>query len=539
MANPKNWLVARNLHHRLPDGRELYSGLELTLGPNITALIGENGVGKSTLAAQIAGESSDESRAQIQHLGRIGYLPQQELRPNSGCRLVDFLEESVRFFALQRIARGEGGDEDFDIVADAWDLPTRLAMLLAKVGLPPLDPFTPIDCMSGGELARLALVRLLLAEPDHLILDEPGNHLDREGRMALIGLLRDFRGGILLISHDRQLLELAEELLDLGPWGLHKYHGRYDDYRQERRRKRLRQEQVIAAERRHLICQRREAQRNLEKHQRREAMGRAARRSGGQSTLLLDRQAERSERTRGRLRRLSEDRLQQAGERLQTAVRHHDPEGSARLVLAKVKMVGGSQAILHCGGLRFRHRSERPLIEDFSLHLAPGERLELRGPNGSGKSTLLRLFSGELQPQGGELRCKVPLARLDQHLSLLSPQANALENFSLISPGLTRHDYYARLDALGLPRERLALPCARLSGGEQVRLALACLLLGPEPAQLLLLDEPTNHLDMVAVEALESALKAYPGAIIVVSHDERFVAQLGIDRVVNLSVMHE
>jgi ATPase subunit of ABC transporter with duplicated ATPase domains len=301
-----------------------------------------------------------------------------------------------------------------------------------------------------------------------------------------------------------------------------------------RQRERAQQAQAIEVERRQLQQQRREAQRNLEKHQKRNAMGRSLRRSGSQSTLLLDRQAERSERTAGRLRHLAERRLEQANDRVQTAQGRHHPGGRARLDLSGIAVRGGSRPILHCDSLQFRFRSERPLIEKFSLQLAAGERLVLSGPNGSGKSTLLRLIAGELEPQGGELQCKVPLARLDQHLSLLASQQDALENFRRLAPGLAPHDYYARLDAVGLPRGRLNLPARRLSGGERVRLALASLLLGAEPAHLLLLDEPTNHLDLIATEALEEALQGYRGALIVVSHDERFLAQLGIERTVEL-----
>ncbi len=535
MARNDSWLVATNLHYALPNGRELYRGLELSLGPGITALIGENGAGKTTLAAQLAGVIPADSSIHIQRHGRIGYLQQQTIRPEPGTRLVDFLGCSSLFTALRRIENGEGEIADFEIAEGNWDHPARLATLLSNLGLAFLEPFSLIDKLSGGELARLALLRVLYHDPGHLILDEPGNHLDREWRTQLIDLLRSFPGGILLISHDRQMLELADTLLDLGSWGLRSFSGRYAEYREQRKALQEKQQRDIEMEQRRLQQQRREAQRDLEKHQRRAAKGKAARRSRSQSILILNLQEERSERTQGRLRQLAEVRLQRANERLASAEAKKDEKGCAQLAVAGVAMSGGVRPILHCENVHYRYQSAQPLIEGFALQLAAGERIELRGPNGSGKSTLLRILSGELTAQGGEVQRRVPLARLDQHLSLLTLHYDAVENFRYLAPGLELYEYYARLAAMGLPRERTSFPVTALSGGEQVRLALACLLLGPEPAELLLLDEPSNHLDLIATEELESALRAYPGALIVVSHDDRFLQQIGISRVIDIS----
>lgn len=535
MARNDSWLVATNLHYALPNGRELYRGLELSLDSGITALIGENGAGKTTLAAQLAGVIPADSSIYIQRHGRIGYLQQQTIRPEPGARLVDFLGCSSLFAALRRIENGEGEFADFEIAEGNWDHPAQLATLLSNLGLAFLEPFTLINKLSGGELARLALLRVLYHDPDHLILDEPGNHLDREGRARLIDLLRDFPGGILLISHDRQMLELADTLLDLGPWGVRSFSGRYAEYREQRKALLEKQQRDIEMEQRRLQQQRREAQRDLEKHQRRAAKGKAARRSRSQSTLILNLQEERSERTQRRLRHKAEDRLQRANERLASAEAKKDETGRAQLAVAGVAISGGVRPILHCENVHYRYQPSQPLIEGIALQLAVGERIELRGPNGSGKSTLLKILSGELAAQSGEVQRRVPLARLDQHLSLLTPDHDAVEHFRHLVPGLELHEYYARLVAMGLPRERAGLPVTALSGGERVRLALACLLLGPEPAELLLLDEPTNHLDLMATEELESALRAYPGALIVVSHDDRFLQQIGASRVVEIS----
>lgn len=535
MVRNNSWLVATNLHYVLPNGRELYRGLELSLGPGITALIGENGAGKTTLAAQLAGVIPADSSTHIQRHGRIGYLHQQTIRPKPGSRLVDFLGCTSLFTALRRIENGEGESTDFEIAEGNWDRSARLASLLSSVGLPFLEPFASIDNLSGGELARLALLRVLYHDPDHLILDEPGNHLDREGRAQLIDLLCRFSGGVLLVSHDRQMLGLAEALLDLGAWGLRHFSGSYTNYREQRRALQEKQQRDIEMEQRRLQQQRREAQRDLEKHQRRAAKGKAARRSRSQSTLILNLQEERSERTQGRLRQLAEDRLQRASERLVGAKAKKDETGRAQLAVARVAVSGSVRPIMYCENVHYRYQRSLPLIEGFALQLAVGERIELRGPNGSGKSTLLRILSGELAAQSGEVQRRVPFARLDQHLSLLTPHYDAVENFRHLAPGFELHEYYARLAAMGLPRERVGLPITALSGGEQVRLALTCLLLGPEPAELLLLDEPTNHLDLVATEELESVLREYPGALMVVSHDDQFLQQIGISRVVDIS----
>lgn len=534
MAHSKHWLIASNLCYRLPDGRELYSGLDFSLGSGITALIGENGVGKSTLAAQLAGTLPLDTHDRIVRRGLIALLTQQRARPHVGCRLAEFLGRELQFRSMQRIESGEGTLEDFDVAADAWILPARLTALFDRFNLPSVKPSATLDGFSGGELARLALVRLLMDEPDHLILDEPGNHLDREGRDGLISFLQEFSGGILLVSHDRELIGLADNLLDLGPWGVHRFHGALGAYREQKRQLRQRQQEVIAAEGRRLKLERAEAQRNVEKHRRREAMGKAQRQSRSQSTLLLDRQAQRSENTLGRLRQLARDRLDKAGERLQSAKECYDAEGSMQLALEQITLSGGSRPVLHAEALRFGYVQARPLFENLSLQLMQGQRVALGGPNGSGKSTLLKVLSGEVAPLAGKVHRRVAVARLDQHLSIVDECESGLGNFRRHAASLSLHECYARLDALGLPPERLDLPVRALSGGERVRLAIASLLLVADQAEVLLLDEPTNHLDLVATEALEQALQHYPGAIVVVSHDSSFVEQIGVDQRIDL-----
>jgi ATPase subunit of ABC transporter with duplicated ATPase domains len=426
--------------------------------------------------------------------------------------------------ALQRLESGDGDEADLALLGERWDLRQRLQAELARAGLPPLPPETPAATLSGGQAMRAALAGAWLADADFLILDEPSNHLDREGRQALLAQLRRWRGGLLVISHDRELLETMESIVELSPLGLQRHGGGWSFYVE--RRDTMRAQAEAELERRKL--ERRQAtarlQREAERQQRRQSQARSERADGSQPRCVLDFRQERSEDSAGRMRQRHEAvRAELAG-----AVR----EAASRVAVDTAIVVPPlPPAVLPHEVLAFD--GELPFVAAplarLQLRLHGAARLAVCGPNGCGKSTLLQVLAGRLAPRAGRVERPVVQAWLDQRLAGFDGPGSALERIQDACRQRPEAELRTRLAQLGLGAATLATPCDALSGGERLKLALARALLADEPARLLLLDEPGNHLDLAALEALEAMLRAWRGALVVVSHDDAFLASLALD----------
>jgi ATPase subunit of ABC transporter with duplicated ATPase domains len=523
------WLHARHLGHALPDGRVLFSDLELVLHHGAAALVGRNGVGKSLLARILAGVLPP-SQGQVERHGCIACVAQRSSTTTG--RVAGLLGCAPILDALRRIENGSCAAEDFETVGNNWDLPQRLHQWFSRFGLAHVTTDSDAAQLSGGELARLDLIAALWRAPDHLILDEPSNHLDGTARRQLADFIAQWPGGLLLISHDRALLQGVQEIHHLDGLGLHRYGGNYSFYATARQQEQEALAVRIAQGKTALRREQREQRVALERQQRRLARGRRERRETNQARILLDRQKERSDHTSGRLAAAHAAGIQRQAETLQGLEQRREIQAGLRLALAQPQ-AAGTRTVIEVEALDFGY--DMPLFHDLDLHVMQGERCALRGTNGSGKSTLLQLITGALQPQGGRVCLHQPWVLIDQHTSLLDAAQTPLENFRRLAPGLTESDYHHRLARLGLDAACAAVTVQSLSGGERLKTALACALLGPVPKPLLLLDEPTNNLNLDAIAALEAALNKYRGTLLVISHDEHFLQAIGITREISVT----
>jgi len=505
-----------------PDGRCLFSNLHAQFDNRITALVGRNGVGKSVLAQLIAGQRAP-SAGSCRRIGRVHYLA-QHVQPPPGQRVAELAGLAEVWDALARITAGSTAQADFDLVGEQWTLAETLQQALADAGLSGVDADTPVDTLSGGQCMRVALVGALLQATDLLILDEPSNHLDLAGRQWLQAQLQARGQGVLLISHDRLLLQHVHRVLELGPQGLRSYGGNHACYVAAREA-----EQAAAAE---LLQQRRHAQRKGEqvlREQRQRLEQRSARGSreaanANQAPILLGLQRQRAEANTGKAKQALQERQQQ----LQAATREAltGIEEAAPVLLHPELDTGGPEWVLRCEQLRLPHVGGPLSTVDFALRR--GERMAISGANGSGKSMLLNVIAGQLPAVAGDCGVQVPLALLDQQLQLLAPGHTAVQALRERNHALPEGELRSRLALLGLDADLVQLPNARLSGGQRLKLALACALYAQPPAQLLLLDEPGNHLDLQALRALEQLLCQYRGSLLVVSHDEAFLQAIGV-----------
>ncbi len=527
-------VVAERLTYSLPDGRVLFEALDLACSRNRTALIGPNGCGKTTLVRLLSGELMP-SGGTVRRLTPVAVLP-QEFRPSAHAPLSLLLRIEGRLSALRRLEAGHGGVADVELVGDEWDLPARARKVLARYGLGHLPLDRPVGDVSGGEATRIALAGLALGRPDFLLLDEPTNHLDAASRQALYEFIEEWTGGMLVVSHDRTLLRRMDRIVELAERGLQVYGGDYDDYRARRAEADAAAERELAGARASLRRAERKAREVRERQARRDARGRRGRAAGGVPKVLLNTRKANAERTGARVLSITSREVAERRERLDAARRQVEERESPRFDLQPTELPS-KRRVLELAHVTVRFPgTPRPVLEDISLTITGPERVAVAGPNGSGKTTLLEVAVGRRPPDDGSVH-RLPddhVAWMDQSGLDFDPERSVLDNFRRFHPYMEGTAVRYALARFLFSREAAMQPAGSLSGGQRLRASLACVLGGARPPSLLVLDEPDNHLDFDALEALESALREYDGALLVVSHDEDFLEAIGIERTIAL-----
>ena len=522
------FITLSNLCWPTPDGAPLFTNLNLTFGAERTGLVGRNGTGKSTMLRLIAGDLSPTS-GQVQCAGAVAMMRQEQIE-QEGDTIADLFGAGA---ALDVLDRADKGLADINELAEVdWTLPARMEAALVRCGLS-ADPHTKLVTLSGGERSRAALAALILAEPDVLLLDEPTNNLDRAGRDAVISLLRGWTGGAIVASHDRELLEEMDAIVELTALGTARYGGGYSAHRARKDAEQQVAERNLAHAEQAKKEKARRAQQAAERKARTDAKGKRARASGDQPKMILDGMKARAEKTGGAAARLREARAQAADAAFEAAREKIEVLQPLHMDILSTGRAQG-KTVLRFDNVSAGYEPAQPVIQDLSMTITGPERVVIAGPNGSGKTTLVRLISGQIAPQEGAVELTVPFALLDQRVDMPAPGRPLIDNFLIANPDATAHMAHAALARFGFRARDALRKAGELSGGENLRAALACALGGAPPPQLLILDEPTNHLDLDGVAALETALGAYDGAVIAISHDEAFVRALAPGRTVSL-----
>lgn len=529
MSQPQ--ILINQMSFNLPTGKTLFDKLALAFSRRKTGLVGKNGVGKSTLIKLILGELCYHSGS-IHIEGKLAYVP-QSLSISPEITIAKLLGYEEKIHALQRITQGSIDECDFFVLNEDWDIEERIKKQLALFSLGSIPYHRQLKMLSGGEITRLLLVKAFTSDVDFLLLDEPTNHLDYTARKQLYNAIQQWQGGLIVVSHDRALLNLMEEIVELTTLGATCYGGNYDVYADQKvientaKKLQLHDAKKLLGKSKHTI------QSSREKHEQKQSYGRELRRSGSIDKLGANSKKGRSERTQSKLLIKEERLINQAETQLQSAKEKIEINEEIYVDLPATKVPNG-KIILDIEHLSFSYPdATNMIIQNFNLTLQGPKRIALVGDNGSGKTTLIQLILKQIQPQAGKIYIGTDhVSYLDQHASLLNPQLSILENFLQLNPDAKENDAYRYL-AQFLFRSALALKLVRdLSGGEKLRSLLACVLMSSYPPQLLILDEPTNHLDLDSIKSIESALKNYQGAIIVISHDERFLDNIGIEKIV-------
>ncbi|PZT77788.1 MULTISPECIES: ABC-F family ATP-binding cassette domain-containing protein [unclassified Streptomyces] len=523
MSTPTARLTCSSLSFAWPDGSRVLDDLHLSVGPGRTGLIGLNGAGKSTLLRLLAGELQPTG-GRIGVTGDIGYLP-QNLVLDTGLRVDAALGIHTVREALHAIEAGDTCEERFAAVGDDWDVEERARATLDGLGLGHIGLDRTIGEMSGGECVLLGLAALLLARPGVLLLDEPTNNLDLYARQRLYAAVDAWPGVLVVVSHDRELLERVDRIADLRDSAVTWYGGNLSAYEEALAAEQEAAERMVRVAEADVRRQKRELAEAQVKSARRRRYGQKLFEQGSVPKIAASARARSAQESAGKQRLLHTSRLAGAKERLDEAVGAVRDDDEIRVELPRTRVHPGQGVLVLrdlelAYGARVRGRYE----------VRGPERIALVGRNNAGKTTLLRTLAGELAPVSGEAVTEVPARFLPQRLDVLDDGLSVVENVARFAPDATDNHIRAKLAHFLFRGARADRAAGTLSGGERFRAALAALLLAEPAPRLLLLDEPTNNLDLASARRLTAALEAYEGALVVASHDVPFLESLRITR---------
>ncbi|HEX2144957.1 MAG TPA: ATP-binding cassette domain-containing protein [Glycomyces sp.] len=512
------YINVQRLRFAWPDGERVFDGVDAVFSDGRTALVGDNGTGKSTLLRLVAGLLKPESGT-LTASGLIEYLP-QELPLRLGDTVSDLLGIADQRRALAAIEAGNVDETHLAVIGDDWDFLDRSRVALDELGLDHVGFDRTVGTLSGGESMLVGLAGRLVRRPDVLLLDEPSNNLDGSARQRLYQAIRRFNGTLVVVSHDRALLEHVDAVAELYKGRIRVFEGNYSAY-----------EEVIAAEQEAAARAVRDAKQDLTRQKKEliaarvqgdkgAASWRRERERGGTPKILLNGKKNAGEVSSAKLLNAKLDDVAEARDRLDEAEDGLRDDGGISVDLPETS-VSSHREIAVLKGLQVSD-----LYGDgLDLHVRGPERIAVIGDNGSGKTTLLRAIAEA---------SRVPHGFLTQRLELLDDEASVLDNVRARAPEADQSLLRTRLARFGMRRNSVFQQVSTLSGGQRLRAALATVLSAQPAPQLLMLDEPTNNLDMTSIRQLQQALQAFQGALVVVSHDEAFLEGLGLTRRVEL-----
>ncbi|WP_405630893.1 ATP-binding cassette domain-containing protein [Pseudoalteromonas sp. Ld20] len=527
-------LHVHNLGFQYPDGHNQFKQLNFSVTEKLTAIIGANGSGKSLLA-NILANKIQPTAGSVEFSANVLLISQQQVneQPKSAASqtIAQLLAIDTKLAALTRIAQGSSCEADFNAVNDDWLCEQRYQQELLTLGIDaPLKH--KLTELSGGQQRRLLLYCALQAAPDLLILDEPSNHLDIPAKRWLIAQLHTFKGLVIIVSHDRQLLNECDAIIELNSQGAHYMTGNYQHFSEQK----ALQQTALIKQINHLEKDQKKHQQqtqlNHEKAQQRAAQGNKIRNNASQPKMMLDFKKNNAQASKGNSERLATAKHQAIIDKRQ-ALKEQLPTSSTMKLQFNLQTT--HKRLLFVEQLVLPFKSASPIT--FSVF--NNDKLHIKGPNGCGKSTLLHLISNSANPPSrsfsGAVQLNSKILYIDQHCAFLTSSQNLVNALEVYCSNLDMQHMRHLLANIGFKGDDIYRPISQLSGGEKMQLAM---LIAAHNAQayLLLLDEPDNHLDLDNKQLLANCLSEFKGSFMLVSHDEEFILQCNVTAEIDLSL---
>jgi ATPase subunit of ABC transporter with duplicated ATPase domains len=521
-------ILLQNISFGFPGGDLLFNNTNLTIPSDTkSALVGSNGMGKSTLLKIIAGEIQPLS-GNSTIPGHIFYVPQMFGNFNH-LTIAECLKIDQKLNALQKITNGEVDEIYFEILNDDWDIEERCQQALEYWGLENFELTQKLESLSGGQKTKVFLAGIQINPPDIIILDEPTNHLDIEGRKLLYDLIDKTNASVVIVSHDRTLLNLVDTIFELSNQGITAYGGNYDFYTEQKEVEKEALHNDIHTKEKALKKAKEKERETLERKQKLDARGKGKQEKSGVARIMMNTLRNNAEKNTSKLKSVHAEKISGISGNLRDL--------RSSLKNAEQMKVNFNDSNLHSGkilvdaeNINFNYGKEKLWKENISLEVRSGDRISVKGSNGSGKTTLIKVLLGNIEPSEGKIsRAEFNSIYIDQEYSLIDNDSSLYDFVQTFNDSaLQESEVKTLLSRFLFGKDTWDKKCGVLSGGERLRLLLCGLSISNKAPDMIILDEPTNNLDLQNVEILTNSVKDYHGTLLVISHDEVFLEEIGI-----------
>jgi ATPase subunit of ABC transporter with duplicated ATPase domains len=516
-----------------------FNSLTTTFDNVKCGLVGENGIGKSSLLKLITGMLVPDSGS-IQINGKLSYQPQSFTDFDDETTVADVLGVAKIMSAILRINHGSIDETDYELAHGNWDLIARTLGVLNTFALSERLLDKPFFQLSGGQKTKVLLAKTKIFPAEFYLFDEPTNNLDKQGRQAFYDFIDSTAKAMIIASHDRRLLNKMEKIVEISSQGLFHYGGNFDFYQKEKTKISSAVKSALYDAEKSIKKAKKSIQSSREKYDKRKAIGLKSRKTTSQAKLILDAKKSRAEITRSKMA-ITEEKLLSSKIYHLTQIRNKIEKAHDLNLSLDNTSLPKNKMIISIENLKFIYPNVKTSLFDcLNFNMLANHRVALCGPNGSGKSTMIKLIKKQLQPTRGTIRITSNhIAYFDQQTHFLDESKTLVENYLSHNPNCQEYDAYSALALYNFKNKVANQLFGELSGGEKIRAGLAICLISKHPPELIILDEPTNHLDLNTLKAIEVMLQSYQGAMIVISHDTTFLQNLGINRFVNLEDLND
>ncbi|PBJ15724.1 ABC-F family ATP-binding cassette domain-containing protein [Flavobacterium sp. ACN6] len=523
-------LILQNISYQHENKNLLFQNISFTINNHDkAALVGNNGVGKSTVLKIIAGELLPFS-GQLNLNAKPYFVPQLFGQFND-LTIVEALHIKDKIKSLKAILEGDVSEENLELLNDDWTIEERCQEALSYWKLQNLDLNQKMETLSGGQKTKVFLAGIMIHEPELVLLDEPSNHLDFEGRTLLYDFIKSTSSSLLIVSHDRTLLNILNKTLEMSKNGISVYGGNYDFYSEQKKIENNALEQDVQSKEKALRKAKEKERETIERQNKLDSRGKKKQEKSGVARIMMNTLRNKAENSSSKIKDVHTEKITSISDDLRQL-------RSSLPAIDQMKF-GFNATVFHKGKILFKadeinYSYENQVLwkENLSFEILSGDRLVLKGSNGSGKTTLIKIILGKLNPKLGNIQSLNKKAiYIDQDYSLLDNNLNVYQQAQVFNDsGLEEHEIKMRLNRFLFSQNDWDKPCDALSGGERMRLMLCCLTISNESPDIIILDEPTNNLDIQNIEILTAAINEYQGTLIVVSHDQLFLEQINIEK---------